>query len=221
MSAAGPPAAGDGVSGPLRLVLASANPDKVAEIRVIVAEAAGDRVELVARPSHVTDVEETGTTLHENARLKALALCQATGMAAVADDTGLEVEALEGAPGVFSARFSGPDATYASNVAKLLDELQRRGAFDPSRRRARFRTVALACWPDGSELVAEGTVDGTIAAEPHGEAGFGYDPVFVPDEGDGRTFAEMSAPEKHAVSQRGQAFRALGAALASAAAGRR
>jgi XTP/dITP diphosphohydrolase len=210
----------DGASGRLRLVLASANPDKVAEIQVIVAEAAGDRVELVPRPSQVPDVEETGATLHDNARLKALTLCQATGLPAVADDTGLEVDALDGAPGVYSARFSGPDATYTTNVAKLLDELQRRGALDPSRRRARFRTVALACWPDGSELVAEGALDGTIAAGPRGQAGFGYDPVFIPDEGDGRTLAQMSAQEKHAVSHRGRAFRALAAGLASSAAGR-
>lgn len=213
MSAVVPPAPGRGAPGPLRLVLASANPDKAAEIRDIVAEAAGDRVELLARPAEVPDVEETGATLHDNARLKALALCEATGLPAVADDTGLEVEALGGAPGVYSARFSGPDATYATNRAKLLEELQRRGAIDPSRRRARFRTVALACWPDGSEVVAEGTVEGTIAAEPRGEAGFGYDPVFVPDGGNGRTFAEMTADEKHEMSHRGRAFRALFEAL--------
>jgi XTP/dITP diphosphohydrolase len=189
----------------VRLVLASANPDKVREIAEILAGH-----ELLPRPDHVGDVDETGSTLEENARLKAVALVEATSEAAVADDTGLEVAALDGAPGVRSARYAGEDATYADNVAKLVAALE--GVTD---RRARFRTVALARFPDGSELVAEGVVDGTIAVAPRGEAGFGYDPLFVPDEGDGRTFAEMTAAEKHAVSHRGRAFRALDAMLRS------
>jgi XTP/dITP diphosphohydrolase len=130
----------------------------------------------------------------------------------VADDTGLEVDALGGAPGVCSARYAGEDVTYADNVAKLLREL------DASRdhgglRTARFRTVALASFPDGSELWAEGSVEGTIADRAVGEGGFGYDPVFVPEEGGGRTFADMTPDEKHAISHRGRAFRALAAAL--------
>lgn len=189
----------------MRLVLASANPDKVREIAEILAGH-----DLLPRPEHVGDVDETGATLEDNARLKAVALVEATGEAAVADDTGLEVAALDGAPGVWSARYAGEDATYADNVAKLVAALD--GVAD---RRARFRTVALARFPDGSELVAEGVVDGTIAVAPRGEAGFGYDPLFVPDEGDGRTFAEMTAAEKHAVSHRGRAFRALDAMLRS------
>ena len=187
----------------MRLVLASANPDKVREIRAILSS-----VELLPRPDHVPDVDETGTTLEENARLKAVALVEATGEGAVADDTGLEVAALDGAPGVWSARYAGEDATYADNVAKLVAALD--GVTD---RRARFRTVALARFADGSELVADGVVDGTIAVAPRGDRGFGYDPLFVPDEGDGRTFAEMTAEETHAVSQRGRAFRALDAML--------
>jgi XTP/dITP diphosphohydrolase len=127
----------------------------------------------------------------------------------VADDTGLEVDALDGAPGVRSARFAGETARYEDNVRKLLDELGRIGATESAQRRARFRTVALVRFADGGEIVAEGVIDGTIADQPRGAGGFGYDPVFQPDGGDGRTFAEMSADEKHAISHRGRAFRAL------------
>jgi XTP/dITP diphosphohydrolase len=200
---------------PLALVLASANPDKVAEIREILAAALGDEVNVLPRPSDVPEVVEDGATLEDNARLKAVALCEATGHPAVADDTGLEVDALHGAPGVHAARYSGEDATYASNVAKLLRELEVAGASASDRRTARFRTVALARFPDGRELVAEGVVDGTIAPAARGAGGFGYDPVFVPVEGDGRSFAEMDASEKHAISHRGRALRALAVLLAS------
>ena len=191
----------------LTLVVASANPDKAAEINAILGVVPG--LVLVARPTDVPDVEETGDTLEENARLKARALCEATGLAAVADDTGLEVDALDGAPGVYSARFAGEDATYGDNVAKMLDELQRAGATDAAARRAKFRSVAFIAYPDGSELWVDGEVAGTITASARGQAGFGYDPIFAPDGYDGRTFAEMSAEEKHAVSHRGRAFRNL------------
>jgi XTP/dITP diphosphohydrolase len=186
-------------------VLATANADKAREI----ADILGSSVTLLPRPASVPDVEETGDTLLANARLKARALVAATGRAAIADDTGLEVDALAGAPGVYSARYAGEQATYADNVAKLVEAL----AGVEGHRRARFRTVALAAWPDGREVVAEGTVEGDIAPEPRGRGGFGYDPVFVPSEGDGRTFAEMSAAQKHRVSHRGRAFRALAAQL--------
>jgi XTP/dITP diphosphohydrolase len=189
----------------LKLVLATANPDKAAEIRAVLLDAGLD-VELVPRPDDVPEVDETGTTLEDNARLKAVALCEATGLPAVADDTGLAVDALDGAPGVYSARYAGEEATYADNVEKLLAALA--GVAAPART-ARFSTVALARWPDGREVAAIGEVEGTIATRAKGEAGFGYDPVFVPDEGDGRTFAEMSAAEKHRVSHRGRAFRTL------------
>jgi XTP/dITP diphosphohydrolase len=188
----------------VRLVLASANPDKVAEISAIL-----EGVELSPRPSSIPDVVEDGETLEENARLKAAAIARAVGLAAVADDTGLEVDALGGAPGVRSARYAGERASYADNVTKLLRELDAVDARLPAERRARFRTVALACRPDGREVVAEGVVEGVIAPGPRGTDGFGYDPVFVPDDGDGRTFAEMSAAEKHAISHRGRAFRAI------------
>ena len=155
------------------------------------------------------DVEETGDTLVDNARLKAIALMEATGMAAVSDDTGLEVDALGGAPGVYSARFSGEHATYADNVAKLLSELDRVGAMSPELRHATFRSVALVAYPDGQEVWAEGAVSGVITRRPVGEEGFGYDPVFAPDGFDGRTFAQMGPEEKHGISHRGRAFRAL------------
>jgi XTP/dITP diphosphohydrolase len=189
------------------LVLASANPDKADEIRAIIAEALPD-AELRPRPPEVGEVEETGTTLEENARLKAAALAEATGLPALADDTGLEVVALRGAPGVFSARYAGPHATYKENVAKLLGSML--GVTD---RRARFRTVAMVRWPDGREVSAEGSVEGRIAEAARGESGFGYDPVFIADEARGRTFAELTPAQKHALSHRGRAFRALAAKL--------
>ncbi len=194
------------------MVVASANPDKASEIAAILGKATG--LLLVPRPPGVPDVEETGETLVENARLKARALCEATGLPAVADDTGLEVDALGGSPGVYSARFAGEHASYADNVAKLLVELERVGAVAPRERRARFRTVALVAYPGGGELSAHGEVSGTIATHASGEFGFGYDPVFVPDGLGGRTFAQMDAEEKHAVSHRGRAFRALAERLA-------
>lgn len=194
-----------------RLVCASANPDKVAEIAAVLADLG---IELQARPTGVGDVVEDADTLEGNARLKAVAICDATGLAALADDTGLEVDALAGAPGVRSARFAGEHASYADNTAKLLDDLDAAGAREVSARTARFRTVVLVRRPDGTESIAEGIVEGRIATAPRGEAGFGYDPVFVPSEGDGRTFAEMTADEKHAISHRGRALRAMAEALA-------
>ena len=198
-------------------VLASANRDKAAEIAAILGSVPG--ITLVPRPADVPDVEESGETLEDNARLKAVALAAATGMAAVADDTGLEVEALDGAPGVYSARFAGEGATYADNVAMLASELDRVGADTPAARRARFRSVAFVAWPDGSELWVEGEVTGVITPEPRGEGGFGYDPLFAPDGFDGRTFAQMTADEKHSVSHRGRAFRALAERLGERDAG--
>lgn len=194
----------------MRLVLASANPDKAAEISAILG-AAVSGLDLAPRPAGLADVDETGTTLLENARLKAAAIAAATGEAAVADDTGLAVDALDGAPGVYSARFAGEEATYADNVAKLLKELD---GVAPDRRTARFETVALVRWPDGREVAATGAVQGVIATEARGDGGFGYDPIFVPLEGDGRTFAELRPDEKHGLSHRGRAFRALAAELA-------
>ena len=196
-----------------RFVLATANPDKAREI-IDVLRAAGAGIEIEPRDPSLPDVDETGATLEENARIKAQAICDATDRPAIADDTGLEVDALDGAPGVHSARFAGEDATYADNVEMLLRRLDGVGG---AARTARFATVAIARWPDGREVAATGTVEGTIATAPRGDGGFGYDPVFVPDECDGRTFAELSASEKHAVSHRGRAFRTLAGGLRAVA----
>ena len=155
-----------------RFVLATANPDKATEVRQILLDTLGD-VELVPRPDDVPEVVEDGDTLEANARLKAVALVAATGEACIADDTGLEVDALGGAPGVYSARYAGEHASYADNFSKLLVEL---ADVDEADRTARFRTVALARFPDGSEVVASGAVEGHIATQPRGRSGFGYDP---------------------------------------------
>lgn len=191
-----------------RLVCASANPDKVAEMALVLEGI----VELLPRPSGLADVVEDADDLEGNARLKAVAVCARAEAAAVSDDTGLEVDSLNGAPGVRSARYAGEGASYADNVDKLLSELERVGATTVQSRAARFRTVVMVVWPDGSELSAQGSVEGWIAEQPIGTGGFGYDSVFVPSEGDGRSFAEMG-DEKHAISHRGRALRSLAAAL--------
>lgn len=184
----------------LRVVCASANPHKVAEIYDLV----GGLIELEPRPKDLSDVAETETTLIGNARLKAIAVGRATNQPALADDTGLEVDALNGQPGVFTARFAGPGATDEQNRRKLLDALNQN-----SNRSARFRTVILLLWPDGKEIICEGVCEGSIAPEQRGDRGFGYDSVFVPAAGDGRTFAQMSVEEKHQYSHRAIAFRLL------------
>lgn len=196
----------------LRLVVATANPDKAREIRAVL-EAAGADVELIPRPEDVPEVEETGATLVENARLKAEALRDATGVAAIGEDTGLEVDALGGAPGVLSARYAGDDATYADNVAKLLAEVD---AVRRASRTARFRTSVVLALPDRRELVSEGVVEGVITNEARGTGGFGYDVVFAPAGGGGRTFAELTPEQKHAISHRGRALRALALRLREA-----
>ncbi len=186
------------------LVAASANPHKVAEIASIL----DGLVHLVPRPADVAEVVEDAGTLEGNARLKAASICAATGQAAVSDDTGLFVDALDGAPGVDTAYYAGPNATYAENRAKLLVALQ-----GVANRRARFRTIVMVVRPDGSELAVEGVCEGLIATEERGERGFGFDPLFVPADGDGRTFSQMSEAEKNAMSHRGRAFLALVEAL--------
>lgn len=186
---------------PPRLVSASANPHKVEEIAAIL----DGLVDLVPRPPDVPDVVEDAGTLEGNARLKAAAICRATGEAAVSDDTGLFVDALGGHPGVDTAYYAGPHASYAENRAKLLAAMH--GTTD---RRAAFRTVVMVVRPDGTELVVEGRCDGTIATEERGERGFGFDPLFIPDDdGAGRTFSQMTDAEKNAISHRARAFHAL------------
>jgi len=194
------------------LVCASANPDKVAEILAVLQGIAV----ILPRPADLPDVVEDAPDLAGNARLKAGAVARATGAAALADDTGLEVDALGGAPGVQSARFAGVDATYDDNVARLLAKLD---GVVPSKRTARFRTVAMVVHPDGSAVSAEGIVMGRISMERRGEAGFGYDCVFEPNEGGGLTFAEMGPKAKHAISHRGRALRALADKLETQSAG--
>ena len=191
----------------LRVVCASANPHKVAEIFDIIRDIAA--VDLLPRPSELADVVEDADTLAGNARLKASAVCTATGMPALADDTGLEVDALDGRPGVITARFAGAGATDEQNRKKLLQELM-----GVANRAARFRTVALLRMPNGQEIVAEGVCEGLISDTERGERGFGYDSVFIPAASNGRTFAEMSMVEKHAISHRGNAFRLLASRLA-------
>ena len=190
----------------LRIVCASANPHKVAEIFDLIG--GGGAVDLQPRPTELADVVEDADTLTGNARLKAVAVCVATGLPALADDTGLEVDALHGQPGVFTARFAGPGATDAQNRAKLLQELD-----GVTNRGARFRTIVLLRMPNGQEIICEGVCEGSISVAERGERGFGYDSVFVPVASDGRTFAQMSVIEKHTISHRGNAFRLLATRL--------
>ena len=184
------------------VVLATANPDKAAELRRLLAGVQGLR--LAPRPPDVPEVPEEEETLVGNARAKASALAVATGLAALADDTGLFVDALGGAPGVRAARFAGPGATYADNVARLLSELG-----DTENRAASFRTVALVRWPDGRERFVEGVLAGRILRSPRGASGFGYDPVFTASSGDGRSLAELAPGEKDACSHRAAAAAGL------------
>ena len=189
-----------------QLVCASANPDKVAEMSGLLAGI----VDLLPRPPEVPDVVEDADTLIGNARLKAVAIVDATALPAVADDTGLEVAALAGGPGVRTGRYAGEGCSYADNRRKMLAELD--GVAD---RRAAFKTVALVRWPDGRELAVEGICAGMIATAEHGDGGFGYDSIFVPSEGGGATFSQLDAAAKHAISHRGRAFCSLLEALSS------
>jgi XTP/dITP diphosphohydrolase len=197
--------------------MASANPHKVAEIEVLL-RATLPGLTVLPRPADVAEVVEDADTLLGNARLKAHALAQATQKPAVADDTGLFVDALDGDPGVYTARYAGEHATYSDNCQKLLSELNRVGALLPAQRTAAFATVAIVAWPDGTEIWAEGRVQGIITTEVHGEGGFGYDPVFAPTEGVAETpssgsglltFAELGDAVKNAISHRSRAFQAL------------
>ncbi len=189
------------------LTLATANPNKVVELQQLL----GERWTLTPRPADLADTVEDRDTLEGNALKKAHEVSAHAGSLAVADDTGLFVDALDGRPGVWTARYAGPDATDEDNRTKLLAELD---GLTGDARGAHFTTVIAAVWPDGTELVVAGRVDGVIAGERRGVRGFGYDPLFVPTEGDGRSFAEMSAEEKNLISHRGRAIQALLAELA-------
>lgn len=194
-----------------RLAVASKNPDKIKEIEEVLAPIG--LADEIVRGLDWPDVEETGETLEENALIKARAVVEATGLPAIADDTGLEVEALGGEPGVHTARFAGPHATYDENVARMLEVME--GVSD---RAARFRAVVALVFPDGVEVVAEGSVEGVITRSRRGSDGFGYDPVF---EVEGRTLAEMTPEEKNRLSHRARAIRGLGESLGLSGAGDR
>jgi XTP/dITP diphosphohydrolase len=188
---------------PRRVVVASKNPDKIREVEAVLERM--DHPWEIVRGLDWPDVDETEATLEGNALLKAVAVSEATGLAALADDTGLEVDALDGQPGVFSSRFAGPDATYEQNVDRLLADLD-----GVALRSARFRTAIAFVVPGSTPLIVEGTLEGTITEQRRGERGFGYDPVFALGN---RTYAEMSDGEKNEVSHRARALRALVAAL--------
>lgn len=193
-----------------RVVVATGNRGKLAEIRSALPfpgwhfVASGELDESWPSP------EETGDTFEANARIKARAAFERFGLAALADDSGLEVDALDGAPGVFSARYAGACATDAENNARLLLAL----AEEPEPRLARFRSTIVFVDDDGTETVASGACEGRIGFVARGEGGFGYDPLFLPDATPGRSMAELSLAEKNAISHRGAALRALNAALA-------
>jgi XTP/dITP diphosphohydrolase len=188
---------------PHRVVVASKNPDKIREVEAVLARM--EHPWEIVRGLEWPDVDETEPTLEGNAVLKAEAVAEATGLPALADDTGLEVDALDGAPGVHSARFAGPTASYEANVDRLLRDMA--GVED---RTARFRTAIALVVPGSEILIVDGVIDGTITTERRGDRGFGYDPVFAVGD---RTYGEMSDGEKNEISHRARALRALGAAL--------
>lgn len=185
-----------------KLVVATRNQKKLRELAALLADLPVEVVGLDRFPG-TPEVEETGTTFAENARLKALAAARSTGQWAVADDSGLEVDALDGRPGVRSARFAGPGATDEANNALLLQLLR---DVPPERRRGRFRCAIAIASPTGETWVDEGVCEGVIAEAPRGEGGFGYDPLFIVPEL-GRTFAELPAEEKNRISHRARALR--------------
>ena len=190
----------------MRVVLATQNAHKLIEMRRILDEAGLD-IELVGTDQfpELTDVVENGSTFAANALLKARSVCAETGLPAIADDSGLGVDALNGMPGIFSARWSGSHGDDLANLNLLLGQLT---DVPDARRGAAFHCAAAVVLPDGAERVVEGTIDGTLIREPRGTNGFGYDPIFVP-VGESRTTGEMSAEEKDSISHRGRAMRAL------------
>ncbi len=193
------------IEGPIEeILLATRNPDKVRELAALLGDLGISIRTLVDFPT-APEVEEDGTTCEANALKKAREMASVTGLPSVADDTGLEVDALGGRPGVFTARYAGGNATYEDNCRKLLKEL---GGVPPARRTARFVTVAALAMPGGHTQVVTGTLGGVIAEGFVGTQGFGYDPVFfVPELG--RTLGELTAEEKNRISHRAKAFRSM------------
>ena len=196
----------------MKVLIGTRNPHKLEEIRRILGDIPGIEW-LTFREHPFPEVEETGTTLEENARLKAVSTAQATGLPTLAEDSGLEVAALGGAPGVLSSRFAGVAKDYRANNEKLLELLSGEG-----NRRARFRAVAALALPDGRSWLTEGILEGEIATSPRGAHGFGYDPLFIP-VGDTRTLAELSPEEKDRISHRRRALERLRPLLSSLARG--
>lgn len=191
-----------------RLVIASHNPGKVREIGSLLAPFGAEVVS--AGDLGLSEPEETGATFLANARIKALAAAEASGIPALSDDSGLAVEALDGAPGIYSARWAGPGKDFRIAMQRVHREL---GATPD--RRAHFVCALSLCWPDGAEVAVEGHVHGTVVWPPRGERGFGYDPMFQPD-GYRITFGEMDPAEKDRISHRAEAFRKLVAACFAA-----
>jgi XTP/dITP diphosphohydrolase len=192
-----------------RLVLASHNPGKVDEIRALLMPCGIEPMGAAALG--LAEPDETGKTFIANALLKARAAVNATGEAALADDSGLAVAALDGEPGIYSARWAGPERDFAAAMARVHAELGARGATDAARRGARFVCALALCWPDGHAETFQGFADGALVWPPRGQNGFGYDPMFQP-AGHNVTFGEMAAAEKQPLTHRARAFEKLVAA---------
>jgi XTP/dITP diphosphohydrolase len=202
------------------LVIATHNPGKLKELRELLAPFGIGAVS--AGELGLAEPAETGTTFRENARIKATAAAAAAQRPAFADDSGLAVDALDGAPGIHSARWAGASKDFASAMRRIEDELRRRGAVRPEQRKAHFACALCVAWPDGNVEEFEGRIDGTLVWPPRGTAGFGYDPIFLPN-GHARTFGEMTSEEKHGLpplgtglSHRARAFRQLAEACLAA-----
>jgi XTP/dITP diphosphohydrolase len=184
-----------------RLLIATHNPGKLKEMRELLAPYKIDAIS--AGDMGLSEPEETGTTFRENARIKADAAAKASGLPAFADDSGLVVDALDGAPGIHSARWAGPDKNFHRAMENVEAKLRERGAANPAQRGAHFVSALCAAWPDGHLEEFEGRIDGTIVWPPRGDKGFGYDPIFLPD-GHARTFGEMPGEEKHGLPPEGK-----------------
>ena len=186
----------------MKIVAATGNKHKIEEIESITKKFGMNVITKAEAGVGDLEVEETGTTFEKNSLIKAEAIMKATGMPAIADDSGLEADALNGAPGVYSARFSGEGATDESNNAKLLKLMEN---IPDDERSARFVSVVTLCFPDGTVVAARGECPGTLRRSPRGDGGFGYDPLFVP-VGYDKTYAEISAEEKNIISHRAKAL---------------
>ncbi len=196
-----------------KVVIATHNSGKLREMRELLAPYGIEAVS--AGELHLAEPDETGLTFIANAYIKAKAACDASGLPAFSDDSGLCVEALNGDPGIYSARWAGPEKDFSAAMAKIEAELAKKEAKEPSQRRAHFISALSIVWPDGEQIEVEGRVDGTLVWPPRGDAGFGYDPMFLPD-GHTRTFGEMTSIEKHGLpplglglSHRARAFTML------------